>query len=127
MTTPRGYMSIRTHKILIRFVLILISFQFLAPSFLWSTGDKLSTLSVSTEKSIHSPFKKALSLSSLLELIEEEREDERHKRISFEASDDLLLASRITLLNTSYYSYTNRTNLFASHPPLFVLNCAYLI
>ncbi len=119
-------MSIRTSKVFLRFVLTLISIQFLAPSIIWN-GEAEIIPSTPLENTVQASVQKLIPLSVILDRIIEEREDERHKLLSLEEFDFSVFTFLKPKVSISQYTFSNRTNQFDLQPPLFILYCTYLV
>ena len=120
----RRYMSLRSSKILIRLVLILITFQFLSSAFLSTAQDSGAS---GTHKAFLPQIQKSISPSLFIEKTEEEREGERDKLVSFELIDFNFSATIFAEIHTPQFTFVDHEEQFDAHPPLFKLHCVYII
>jgi hypothetical protein len=120
------YMRLRTSTHLIRTVLILISFQFLAPAFVWQPEFGTSHAS----QHVHVLSKHASqsnAIAALFEITEREtEEEERDKLVAIEVVDNAIAYTE----RISASQEVQKQPIVSQHlqeSPLFILNCAYLI
>lgn len=116
-------MRLRTSKYLIRTVLILISFQFIAPAFVSSAAEQES---FHFETTLQKHINHSVSLSSVFEKTETENEEERDKTCNVQLLDITVLHStRVSASQKIIHQHNVSLHLEAL--TLFDLHCVYLI
>lgn len=119
-------MRLRTSTHLIRTVLILISFQFLVPAFVWQTETEQATIST-FENVLHKHASQSASVATLFEIAEREtEEEERDKLLGVDAVDNALAYTE----RISASQRVRQCQIVSQHLrelPLFIIHCTYRI
>jgi hypothetical protein len=118
-------MRLRTSTHLIRTVLILISFQFMVPAFVWQAEPR-HTHTSAFEQVLHKHAAQSASVTSLFEVAERETEEERDKLVGVDAVDNALAyTERISASQLVLEDQTVSQHL--QELPLFIIHCTYRI
>jgi hypothetical protein len=119
-------MQLRTCKNFIRFVLLLIVFQFLSSSIAPESGSEPSIV----HKTIHIQFQKSLALSFFFEENKNEREEgneENRLSHSIELIDLSLIPQMLTRIHAEVTVPLPVENHYKLQPPLFKLYSVFII
>ena len=119
-------MQLRACKGLIRFVILLISFQFLSSSIIMDEGSTVSA----HDQSFHAQYQKSISLSVFFEENKTERETEGEEDPylhCFEIADLSYISQILTEIHTHCVPVLPIEHLYDLKPPLFKLHRTYII
>lgn len=118
-------MRLRTSTHLIRTVLILISFQFLLPAFVWQAEMEHASAS-SFAQVLHKHAAQSASVATVFEVTERETEEERDKLVGVDAVNNALAyTERISA--SQFVMQDQRVSLHLQELPLFIIHCTYRI